>query len=79
LGKYVFVFTDLDLAERFLAATGQADCKAIEVPSARAYLDFLEKQQAGCDRVAYDPPFKKPMRTTMPISRVIEDVRKRCE
>jgi hypothetical protein len=75
--RYLFVFTDLHLAEKFLEDAGAPGFAPRQMPSPAAYGSFLEAVRPAYDRVAYDPPVVGSVgRTSFAIERVIDDVRR---
>jgi hypothetical protein len=75
---YLPLFTDQDLAERFIQRTG-LDGEPIETPLPSNFLNLLEYlERTGHEYTAIDPEPGRPLRIG-PISRVIQAVRRSIE
>jgi hypothetical protein len=74
--RYLYVFTDLHLAEKHLEEGGSPGYVPSELTSKEAYASLLEMVQSGYDRVAYDPPAGGRIRTSFTIAEVIKDARR---
>jgi hypothetical protein len=74
--RYLFIFTDLHLAEKYLEDGGAPGFVPRQVPSKEAYASFLESVRPAYDRVAYDPPAGGRVRISFDIAEVINDARR---
>jgi hypothetical protein len=74
LGAYLRLFTDFDLAERFVRQQEErADVVVLELAARVVLLAFLEcVQRAGVYAVAFDPPDLKQRVRVVPIVVVID-------
>ena len=74
--RYLFVFTDHHLAEKYLEEAGSLGFVPRLIPSKSAYASLLEQVQSGYDRVAYDPQSGRGIRISFAIQEVIKDARR---
>jgi hypothetical protein len=77
--RFIAVFTDEDLAERFVAEQGKLDLVPVKICSPADYIGLLEGwTRAGVVHVVYDPgKAGTPARFMVPIARAADEIKRR--
>jgi hypothetical protein len=77
MGPLVAIFTDVDLAKRFIEDLRRPDVTPLALPNPKAVLAVAEHfQKAGVEHVGLDISFHPPSMQIHPIGEFIDDVRR---